>query len=341
MMSNARPHTAAALVSVIIPMYKVSGHIVHCIEQLKAQTYKQLELIFVDDASPDDAYERVLAAKDILESEGMTVKLLRHEKNGGVAAARNTALEVASGEYIYSFDADDAMEPNLIERLVVRAYQTGCDIVGCDWSLRYEGSDRRMYQPDVRTGQEMYQAMCYGVMKWNLWLFLVKRSLFDGGGTREQLRFTPGDNMGEDMMMMSKLALRAERVSIIQEPLYYYVKTNATAQTASYKPEHWEQVDRNLKNLTHYLVQHNSLTALEFISFLKLNLKLPLLISTDQEDYRRWQTWYPEANSYAFKNPRLSLRIKLLQYCAAQGWWFLVALYNLVVTKWLYSLLYK
>lgn len=337
-MNNALPHTAAALVSVIIPMYKVAEHLEQCIHQIKAQTYKQLELIFVDDASPDDAYERVLSTIPSLEAEGMQVKLLRHEKNSGVAVARNTALDSATGEYIYSFDADDAMEPHLIERLVVRAYQTGCDIVGCDWSLRYEGSDRRMYQPDVRTGEEMYAAMCYGVMKWNLWLFLVRRSLFDKG---EHLRFTPGDNMGEDMMMMSKLALRAERVSIIQEPYYYYVKTNATAQTANYKPEHWAQVDRNLQNLVGYIERYATNKEQELINFMKLNLKLPLLISTDKEDYKRWQEWYPEANAYVMENPRLSMRTKLLQLFAARGLWSLVSIYNLIVTEWLYKLLYK
>lgn len=337
-MNNALPHTAAALVTVIIPMYKVAEHLVHCIQQIKAQTYKQLELIFVDDASPDDAYERVLSVIPSLEAEGMQVKLLRHEKNSGVAVARNTALDAATGEYIYSFDADDAMDPHLVERLVVRAYQTGCDIVGCDWSLRYAGSDRRMYQPDVRTGEEMYAAMCYGVMKWNLWLFLVRRSLFDKG---ERLRFTPGDNMGEDMMMMSKLALRAERVSIIQEPYYYYVKTNTTAQTANYRPEHWAQVDRNLQNLAGYIERYATNKERELINFMKLNLKLPLLISTDKEDYKRWQEWYPEANAYVMKNPRLSIRTKLLQFFAARGLWPLVSIYNLIVTEWLYKLLYK
>ena len=337
-MNNALPHTAAALVTVIIPMYKVAEHLEHCIQQIKAQTYKQLELIFVDDASPDDAYERVLSVIPSLEAEGMQVKLLRHEKNSGVAVARNTALDAATGEYIYSFDADDAMDPHLVERLVVRAYQTGCDIVGCDWSLRYAGSDRRMYQPDVRTGEEMYAAMCYGVMKWNLWLFLVRRSLFDKG---ERLRFTPGDNMGEDMMMMSKLALRAERVSIIQEPYYYYVKTNTTAQTTNYRPEHWAQVDRNLQNLAGYIERYATNKERELINFLKLNLKLPLLISTDKEDYKRWQEWYPEANAYVMKNPRLSIRTKLLQLFAARGLWSLVSIYNLIVTEWLYKLLYK
>lgn len=335
--THARPHSPEALVSVVIPMYKVEAVLPNCIAQLKAQTYKRLELLFVDDASPDNASAYIEGVRPELEALGMQVKLLRHEKNQGVAVARNTAFDAATGEYIYSFDADDAMRPELIERLVVRAYQTGVDIVGCDWHLRYEGADRAMTQPEVKTGREMYEAMCCGVMKWNLWLFLFRRTLLEEG---QKLRFTPGDNMGEDMMLMSQLALRSDRVSIVSEPLYYYVKTNDNAQTANYRPEHWAQVDRNLKSLEAYVNAHYP-EAKEWLNQLKLNLKLPLLISTDSEDYKRWQTWYPEANSYVMSNPRLGMRIKLVQRAAVLGQWWFVRLYNIIVTKWLYSLLYK
>lgn len=336
--NKIRPHTPQALVSVIIPMYKVEEHLPNCIEQLLAQTYKQLELIFVDDASPDRASELVRLATPRLEAKGFVVKLLCHERNQGVAVARNTALDAATGEYIYSFDADDAMAPNLIERLIVRAYQTGVDIVGCDWNLRYEDKDRRMYQPDVKTGQELFECFCYGVAKWNVWLFLVRRELFSSG---KLLRFTPGDNMGEDMMMMSLLALRAQRVSIVSEPLYYYVKTNADAQTANYKAEHWNQVDRNLRTLEREIQALQDEHNLRMLNFLKLNLKLPLLISVRQDDYKRWSQWYSEANGYIMQNPKQSWRIKLLQFAASRSLWSLVRLYNLVVTQWLYSILYK
>ncbi len=336
--NKALPHTPQALVSVIIPMYKVEDYLPNCIEQLLAQSYKQLELIFVDDASPDRASELIREAMPRLESEGFIVKLLRHDINQGVAVARNTALDAATGEYIYSFDADDAMAPNLIERLIVRAYQTGVDIVGCDWSLRYEGKDRRMHQPDVKTGQELFECFCYGVAKWNVWLFLVRRELFSTG---KLLRFTPGDNMGEDMMMMSLLALRAQRVSIVADPLYYYVKTNSDAQTANYKPEHWAQVDRNLKVLEAEVKELQEEHNVRMLNFLKLNLKLPLLISEQKEDYQRWSQWYSEADAYINQNPKQSWRIKLLQLAASRSLWSLVRFYNLVVTKWLYSILYK
>lgn len=334
---KARPHSPEALVSVIIPMYGVEAHLGACLEQLKQQSYKRLELIFVDDASPDRASEIIQEARPLLEAEGFIVKLTRHERNRGVAAARNTALDLATGEYIYSFDADDAMEPKLIERMVVRAYQTGVDIVGCWWSLRYAGRDRKMSQPEVKTGQAMYEAMCSGVMKWNLWLFLFRRDLLERG---ERLRFTEGDNMGEDMMLMCSLALRAERVSIIPEHLYYYVKTNQSAQTANYKPEHWGQVDRNLRTLESAIRMAGNDTALALIQRLKLNLKLPLLVSLNTQEQRLWAKWYPEANVAIMSNPHQSLRIKLLQLVAAKGQWWLVRLYNIIITKYLYPLLY-
>lgn len=250
---------------------------------------------------------------------------------------RNKGLDLAEGEYIYSYDADDYMEAKLIERLVAKAEEEGADMVTCNWFLRYEGNDRRMQQPKVETGIQLFEQLCYGTMKWNVWLFLVRRSLFEGD---TPLRYTPQDNMGEDMMMTSMLSLRAGRVATVSEALYYYVKTNSGAQTANYQDTHWGQVARNLSSLEHYIKAYYPAQA-SLLNFLKLNLKLPLLISSSSKDYERWQSWYPEANAYAMQNPYLPMRTKLVQKAASLGLWWLVSLYNRVVMQWLYALLYK
>ena len=250
---------------------------------------------------------------------------------------RNKGLDLAEGEYIYSYDADDYMEAKLIERLVAKAEEEGADMVTCDWFLRYEGNDRRMQQPKVETGIQLFEQLCYGTMKWNVWLFLVRRSLFEGD---TPLRYTPQDNMGEDMMMTSMLSLRAGRVATVSEALYYYVKTNSGAQTANYQDTHWTQVARNLSSLEQYIKAYYPAQE-SLLNFLKLNLKLPLIISSSSKDYERWQSWYPEANAYVMQNPYLPMRTKLVQKVASLGLWSLVSLYNRVVMQWLYALLYK
>ena len=122
--------------------------------------------------------------------------------------------------------------------------------------------------------------------------------------------------------------------------MYYYVKTNSGAQTANYQDTHWAQVARNLSSLEQYIkVFYPAQESL--LNFLKLNLKLPLLISSNPKDYERWLSWYPEANAYVMQNPYLPIRTKLVQKAASLGLWWLVSLYNRVVMQWLYALLYK
>ena len=90
----------APLVSIIIPVYRAEKTLPACLDQLKAQSYRTLQLIFIDDCSSDGSYAYLASQREALEALGMEVTLLRHEKNQGVAVARNTGLDAAHGEYI-------------------------------------------------------------------------------------------------------------------------------------------------------------------------------------------------------------------------------------------------
>ena len=325
------------LVSVVIPIYKAEATLPSCIDSLIGQSYRPLELLFVDDCSPDRGAELVASRTPELQERGIQVKLLRHSVNQGVAVARNTALDAATGDYIYSVDADDELAPNTIELLVQRALEAKCDIVGCEWLLKQGESIRPMVQPDVQTGREAFEQCCKGLMRWNLWLFLIKRSLIE---TPDPLRFLPGKNMGEDMMLMGKLFQRADSVSIVHKPLYTYVR-NDSSLTSSYSPQNWEQVDANLKELESYIQRAGGdASTLELLQFLKLNLKLPLLITGKRQDYDRWMSSYTEAHPFIARNTSISFRTKLLQQMAARRQYWFVVLYDRIVMKWLYKLLY-
>lgn len=328
------------LVSIILPMYRVADVLPQCIEALLAQTYTRLELLFVDDCSPDDSAQVVEQMRPRLEARGFAVRLVRHQTNQGVACARNTGLEHASGEWIFHYDADDYLVPTAISRLIDQAGYETADVVGCDWALCHNDKKRLMTQPRPTTGNEAFALMCRGVMKWNLWLYLVRRSLLEA---ECPLRFVPGANMGEDMMLMGKVFLRANRVSILPEVLYHYSKNDDGQLTGQYRPEHWAQVEANVRELERYITLQGNSSAhlLPLVQQLKLTLKLPLLISPRQEDYDRWIEWMPEANAHIGHSKELPLRTRLLQQAANLRQWWLVRLYYEVVMKRLYSLLYK
>ena len=328
---------ATPLVSVVIPIYKAEATLPSCIDSLLSQTYHHLELLFVDDCSPDRGAELVAERVPRLEQLGIKVKLLRHTENKGVAVARNTALDAATGEYIYSVDADDELAPDTIEVLVRKAIWKDADLTGCEWILKQGHSERRMVQPEVKSGDEAFEQCCKGQMRWNLWLFLIKRSVLE---QPSPLRFLPGKNMGEDMMLMGKLLQRVQTISMVHRPLYTYVRNDGSL-TNSYSDAHWEQVNANIRELEVYLEKTSSNPSLlELLQFMKLNLKLPLLISGRQADYERWRATYPESHPYIELNNLTPWRTKLLQQMAARGQYWFVALYAQVIMKGLYKLLY-
>ena len=212
-----------SLVSIIIPVYRAAETLPACLAQLKAQTYRPLQIVFIDDCSPDDGLAYLESERSDLEDSGIEVTILHHKVNRGVAVARNTGLNAARGESIYSVDADDLLQPTAIEVLVHVAEESQADVVGCEYMLQEGASQRPITQPDVQTGNEAFAQICYGRMKWNLWLFLLRRSLIERSPA---LRFLPGENMGEDLMLMGKLLQRAGRVAIVHQPFYTYVRSD-------------------------------------------------------------------------------------------------------------------
>lgn len=321
-------------VSVIIPMYNVSKVMKRAIESLYSQTLSGIELIFVDDCSKDDTLDTLKAL--LPQKEGVQVKIVRHAENRGVAVARNTGLDHATGEYIYYVDADDYIEPNTLEKLYSKAQESDADIVGCEWFLTFEKNERHMKQADITTGNELFVKMAHGVMRWNLWLFLVKRSLYETKG----FRFIEGMNMGEDMMVMMKLALCTHKVKMIHEPLYHYIQTNSGSLTKNFSAYRY-QVTSNVEELGNHMARIGRNDMENAFMQLKLTLKRPLLISDKKEDYETWFEWFLEANSSVKGNKDLPWRTRLIQVAASKRQYWILKLYYWLVIKVVYGIIYK
>lgn len=319
--------------SVIIPMYNVSRVIKRAIESLYDQTLSGIELIFVDDCSKDDTLDCLESL--LLPKKGVEVKIVRHAENRGVAVARNTGLDHATGEYIYYVDADDYIEPNTLEKLYSKAQESDADIVGCEWFLTFEKNERHMKQADITTGNELFVKMAHGVMRWNLWLFLVKRSLYETKG----FRFIEGMNMGEDMMVMMKLALHANRVEMIHEPLYHYIQTNSSSLTKNFNAYRY-QVTANVNAVEEYLKIQGRNDLNDALMQLKLTLKLPSLISDKVEDYETWLNWFPEANNAVSGNKDLPWRTRFIQQAASKKHYWILKLYYWLIIKLVYGIIY-
>ena len=312
-------------VSIIIPVYKVESFIGRCARSLMEQTLTDVEYIFVDDASPDGSIgvlRQVLAGYPERSSQ---VRILTHPENKGLPAARNTGFAVAQGEYIFHCDSDDFVEPDMLEQLYCKATETDADIVWCDWWLSFAKNERYMKQPAYPTAIEALKGMLSGVMKFNVWNKLIRRSLYVESG----VTFPAGYGMGEDMTIM-RLFARASKVAYLPKAFYHYVQQNSGAFCKTFSKKHLSDVQHNAFVVTEDLKNLFG-NALDMeLAFFKLDVKFPFLISDDSAKYKLWKEWYPEANKYIMCNKRLSFRSRCVQWLAWKNQFWAVWLLSLI-----------
>lgn len=324
-------------ISVIIPVYGVAGFVEQCTESLMSQSMREgVEFIFVDDATPDDSIALVRKVVERHPERAAQVRILTHEANQGLPAARNTGLHAATGRYILHCDADDYAEPTMLEELYSAAEAADADVVWCDWYLTFEQSERYMTMSALATADEALRAMLGGRMKYNVWNKLVRRSLYDESG----IEFPSGHGMGEDMTMI-RLMANARRVAYVHRALYHYVKTNAASFCQTYSEQHLADLKHNVSLTADYLTARLGDAIARDLAFFKLEAKFPFLISDGRNgEYRRWREWYPEANAYIMQNHNISARSRWVQWLAAHNFFTTVRIYNWALTT-LYRVMYR
>ena len=324
-------------VSIIIPIFKVRNFIEGCACSLFEQTLRDIEYIFVDDASPDDSIEILKSCMERYPERKGQVKVLTHEQNQGLPAARNTGLAVATGEYVFQCDSDDFVEKDMLEEMYKAAKAQDADMVYCDFYLSFEKNERYMSNPAYETAEDMFKSgLLGGNMKYNVWNKLVKRSLY----TDNDIWFPAGHAMGEDMTMI-RLAACARSVAYVAKAFYHYVKLNSNAYSATMSERHKEDIRFNVDQTVEFLQKKFGDSLDKEIAFFKLNTKLPFLITDDETQYDVWKEWWPEANKYICENKQQAFRTRLVQWFAATGQFWAVKLYFKVAYKLVYGVIYR
>lgn len=324
-------------VSVIVPIYKVEAFIERCVRSLMTQTLADVEYIFVDDASPDDSIDILKSCIEQYPERKKQIAILTHNQNKGLPSARNTGLAVATGEYVFHCDSDDFVEKNMLEEMYGTAKEKDADMVYCDFYLSFEKNERYMSNPDYDSVEVMLgQGLLGGCMKYNVWNKLVRRNLY----VDNDIWFPSGHAMGEDMTII-RLAACARSVAYVPKAFYHYVKLNSNAYSASMTEKHKRDIRFNVDQTVEFLQKKIGDSIEKEIAFFKLNTKLPFLITDDDSQYEIWKEWWPEANKYICENKRQSLRIRVVQWMAANEQWWAVKLYYKLVYKFVYGVIYK
>lgn len=320
--------------SIIMPVYNAAGTLRKSLDSIAAQTFRDFEIVFIDDCSTDETSSIL---KVFHAESGIPCRIIRQPVNGGVASARNRGLESATGDFLAFVDADDRLEPHALEKAVA-ALKPDTDILGWDWTLGFEKNGRYMRQADYATPAVALENLLCGVMRWNLWLFLIRREFV----LEHELRFIDGANMGEDMQFMIKAFLKAGEVVQIHEALYRYNAVSDSSISRQFSQRRRAEIETNLREAERVVMNSPSAASLQNgLQHLKLFLKLPLLISNDKENYELWYNWFPEANTFAMKNRRLPLRTRLLQGMAAKRFWTGIRIYYVFIHKFVYGILYR
>jgi glycosyltransferase involved in cell wall biosynthesis len=326
-----------AKITVIVPIYKVEKFIARCANALFNQTLQDIEYIFVNDATPDDSIKILNEVLVDYPERIPQVRIINHEKNRGLPAARNTGLKHANGEYIYHCDSDDYIECTMLKTMYDTAIEHESDIVWSDWYLTFEEKERYMRQPYYTTAFDALKGMLSGQMKYNVWNKLARRALYSDN----DIRFPEGYGMGEDMTMILLFAY-AQKVTYIPQAFYHYVKYNYNAFSQTFSTEHLKSLKHNESYIENRLRQiYGDSIDIEIACF-KLEIKFPfLIIGTNPSLYKLWKTTYPEANKYILKNHYVSTRSRIIQWCASKDLWFIVRVHYWIVCRFVYGIIYK
>lgn len=229
-----------ALISVIIPVYKAEDYLRECVDSVCRQTYKDLEIILVDDGSPDGCPEIC----DALAAEDFRIRVI-HQKNSGVSAARNAGLEAASGEYVTFVDSDDYLEGCMYEKMMEKACTNDCDVVLCDCKKEFP-DHLELYTHDIRGGfysrQQLEQEYFpHLLMMENLQypatisncLMLIRRELL------WHVRYLEGVRYSEDLLFGAQVMYHSYAFYYLKGEAYYHYRMNPQSASHRFVPDKW------------------------------------------------------------------------------------------------------
>lgn len=215
-------------VSIVIPVYKVEKYLRKCLNSIVNQTYQNIEVIVVNDGSPDGC--RTIIEEFEKKYPNKVYGFLK--ENGGLSDARNYGIERASGEYLGFIDSDDYAELTMVEKLVRSALENESDLVVCD--LEYVWEDGRK-EPEQMSGLRFYKdeslkkrLFLSPLFAWNK---LYKMDFFKKCGLRY-----PKGLWYEDIPVTVPLFALAKKVSYVDEVLFHYVQRDSSIMGTGYDP---------------------------------------------------------------------------------------------------------
>ena len=302
-------------VSVIIPVYKTEDFLRQCVDSVIKQTYEKLDIILVDDGSPDgsggicDEYAR----KDD------RIRVI-HKTNGGLSSARNAGIAVAQGKYICFVDSDDYLHAEYVSRLVWAMEEGNAQMAACVFC---ETTDRNVYQEqlpksdlELLTDKKFHGALTedsYVGFAWN------KLFILDVLKTNQML-FDETIFNGEDLPFVVEYLTHCECVAFIKDPLYYYyIRDNSITTYIHYSPR-YATILYARERVLQMLEQAGEWECVEIerLAYLNLLIKMYYLCQSDKDNRKQLKADYRKkirtnlGKTIGFAGVSVSQKVKIL-----------------------------
>ena len=216
-------------VSILVPIYNVEKYLERCAIGLFEQTYENIEYVFVNDCTPDGSIQVLEQLMKRYPSREKSTRIINHTVNRGLAAARNTAVENCTGEFIIHVDSDDYVELNLVKTLVNQQLSSKADIVTGMGVMHMLNGNKLLPNPHYNSKEEFVTDMMQLTINHVIWKRLIRRSLY----VNHDVRAKEGVNCGEDCWVMTQLAYYASSFSFVDEVLYHYDCTREDSYMAN------------------------------------------------------------------------------------------------------------
>lgn len=234
-------------VSIIIPVYGAEKSLKRCVESLCAGTYSNIEILLIDDCSPDNS----LAVCKQLQETYTQVKVLCNEQNMGVSETRNRGLAEMTGTYLMFVDSDDWVEPDYVETFVNAYQQFGADMTVCGYinhdEVQNNATDyfgwKDVQGMELRPLRSSLNDLLQERLLQQIWNKFFLASIIKDNA----LRFDPSIKMGEDFRFLLAYlgCVIGDKLLLINKPLYHYIRCSGTSAMSNFGTE---KIDEPLKN---------------------------------------------------------------------------------------------
>ncbi len=280
-------------VSIVVPVYGVANYIEKCCTTLFEQTFENIEYIFVNDCTPDRSIETVRRTLERYPHRAPHVKIVNHEVNKGLAAARKTGILNASGTYVLNFDSDDYLDLRAVELLYNKAIEENADMVVCDFWTTWQKRKKYFAQNVSKDKVEYIKGMLSGKILPTIWNKLIKRDLY----ISHNIYTIDGINLGEDLITTPRLVYYANKIAKVNEGLVYYVQYNTNSYTKNL-------TEKNIQNLTFvldfladfFMNKKDSQVFVDALLLGQLHKKIRMVMASDLSQRKALFALFPKSN---------------------------------------------